>query len=263
MFPKLSAGLRHPAAPIGVRLKGSGRGRAIGTESGQGVEPVLDVRRTLPSLDDVPFREQGGQVAGQIGRVVPGSPKQHMAQARMGGERGHFFAKRGDVSLAVQGAEGEQHRLRLGEMGGRGRVEQAQCVRFMHPPAGQIQNHLAQVGAHDLRRVKGLEGVVLAHAPQPIAVPRAEASGPPGPLGGRGVRDALGGQPAQAAVGVELRAPFPAAVHHGVDALDGDAGFGNGGGQDDAPFSLRVRLHRSGLGRQAQVAVQGMDDDFG
>ena len=132
----------------------------------------------------------------------------------------------------------------------------------MHSPAGQVQDQLAQVGGEDLRRVEGFEAVLLAQAPQPVTVPRAEASGPPGALGGRGAGEALGGQAAQAAVGVELRASLPAAVHHGMNAFDGDAGFGNGGGQDDAPPSLGVRLHRGGLGGEAQVAIQGMDGDF-
>ena len=125
MLPELPAGLDHPAATVGVRLQGLCRGWAFAAEGGQGVEPVLDIRGTVPPLVDIPLREQGGKVAGQGDGVVLRRRQQHVAEARVGRKLGHFFAKRGDPPLLVQGAEGEQHGLCLGEMAGRRRVEPA------------------------------------------------------------------------------------------------------------------------------------------
>ena len=94
-------------------------------------------------------------------------------------------------------------------------------------------------------------------APQPVANARSQPSGPTRPLFGGVGGNAHRVQAGQAAARVEARDAGPAGIHHHADALDGQAGFGDGRRQHDFAPTHRVRVQGALLIAPRQVAVQG------
>ena len=72
----------------------------------------------------------------------------------------------------------------VAQRGRRRRVEEGQVVA--RSPDGQFQRQVGQIGAGDLGRGEGSAPGVLTLGPQPVGDAGAEASGPTGPLIGRG-----------------------------------------------------------------------------
>ncbi len=62
---------------------------------------------------------------------------------------------------------------------------------------------------------------------------------------------------------IKPRSAASAAVHHDFDAFDGQAGFGNGGGQHHFAFARRVGHNGPVLFLLGQLAVQRMDGKIG
>src|SRR3546814_4445916 len=65
----------------------------------------------------------------------------------------------------------------------------------------------------------------------------------------------------ESAAGIEARLARQAAVDHHAHAGQGDAGFGDVGGEDDAAAALGVGLQDQGLLVDRQVTVQRQDGD--
>ena len=59
--------------------------------------------------------------------------------------------------------------------------------------------------------------------------------------------------------GIEYRAPLQAGVDHDVDAIDGEAGFGDVRGQHDLALPRGRRRNGTLLLRQGQASQQGVD----
>ena len=80
---------------------------------------------------------------------------------------------------------------------------------------------------------------------------------------GRGLRDVDHGQAGEAGVRIEARLAGEAAVDDAADAGQGDAGFGDVGGQHHPAPSRRGRLQRRALFGKTEFSVQGDEIDIG
>src|SRR5690606_17071615 len=107
---------------------------------------------------------------------------------------------------------------------------------------------------HDLRAPLRLQSLRLR--PQAVGPAFGHASGAAGALVGRGLRHGHGVQAGEAAVGVVARLARQAAVDHHAHAGQGDAGFGDVGGEDDAAPAVGGRLQHAGLLVDGEVAVE-------
>ena len=145
------------------------------------------------------------------------------------------------------------------EVGGGRRIGPAQAGRVADSPAGQLQPQGTEIGAENFRGIEGAQAPLFVLAPEAQAVTGTQTAGPTGPLGGRGPGDPPGDQAVEAAVGIKEGAALPATIHHGVNAFNGAAGFGNGGGENYPAAAAGVRLHRCGLSAEAEIAVKGED----
>ena len=99
--------------------------------------------------------------------------------------------------------------------------------------------------------------------PQAIADAGLQTAGAAAALLGRGLADLHRRQTGHAAARVETRNPHQAAVHHDADALDGQAGLGDGGRQHDLALAGRGGGDGAVLRVGRQVAIERGDDGVG
>jgi hypothetical protein len=123
-------------------------------------------------------------------------------------------------------------------------------------PGRQFQRQRGEVRLENLGRREGGQGTLLAPGPHPVADPRPQPAGAAPALVGLGPADRYRHQPRHAGAGVEAAAPRPAAVDHDADALDGQRGLGDGGGQHHPAAAARLALKRRALAGEGQGAVE-------
>ena len=96
-----------------------------------------------------------------------------------------------------------------------------------------------------------------------MAIPGRLARGTAGALGDGGAAGALGNQPGQPRAAIVSRAAGKAAVDHDPDIVEGQAGFGNGAGQNQLARARLGRGQRGALLRRLDPAVKPVEDDVG
>ena len=232
------------------------------THGTQQIQPQPHVRILSAGLkmNRVTLAEQGCQIAGRfpISEAVRGN--QHVGQPWMHRQGGHLPAVFGNTGMVIQGAEGAEKFAGAFECTPGRRIEPFKFARIVHAPQRKFQGRTGQVGLQNFRPVCRCQRVMCSPGPQAQADTRPEASGASPPLFGRrlGYRD--GDQAGQAAAQFKSRYPLQPAVHHHPDALDGQAGFGNGGGQHDLAFAGGCRRNGLVLGAAGQVAEKRGDN---
>ncbi len=127
----------------------------------------------------------------------------------------------------------DQQLARLSQRSFRRRVEPAQRIRVANPRERQFEREWREIGAEDLRPAPCQQRRVLALAPQAIAHPRRGAPGAPRALHRRVLSDAHSFQSRHSRLRIEPRYAREPGIHHGPDAFDGQACFGDGGGEHD------------------------------
>ena len=136
-----------------------------------------------------------------------------------------------------------------------GWFEPAEGAQVPDPGSLQGQDHLAQVQALHFGEFLRRPMRALVAGPQPPAEARRGAAGASRALIGGGAADLLDQQDVDAAVGIVTRDAGQAAVDHTPDAVDGERGFGDIGGDHD--LALFVAGHGGVLVARRQFAVQG------
>ena len=160
---------------------------------------------------------------------------------------------------SLQRAQVGEQFLRVGEGLFLGRFEPAERAQVLHPGGFQGQDHLGQVQALDLGEFLLRTMRVLLLRPEPPAQARRSAAGAPGALVGRGAADLLDQQGVDAAIRIVARNARQAAVDHTPDAVNGQRGLGDVGGDDD--LALIVAGHGGVLVARRQFAVQREQDE--
>ena len=69
----------------------------------------------------------------------------------------------------------------------------------------------------------------------------------------------FGQQPRQTGAGVKPRHPAPARINHELNAIDGEAAFGQGCGQHHLAATWRSSSHRCVLGARIEITKQGRE----
>ena len=101
------------------------------------------------------------------------------------------------------------------------------------------QDNFGEVAALDFRSVAFVAALVADRGPQTVTSPGRGAAGAAFALIGAGAADGLQQEGADAAFGIIAGHAGGAAVHHVADAVDGDAGLGDVGGDDDLAQGVR------------------------
>ena len=177
----------------------------------------------------------------------------------MGGDLGHPLAKGSQASGAIEGAKQMQQRSRPGQMPGRGRIEPGKLGHVGRSPPRQIEDERGEIGTANLRWGERKQRPLGAFGPQPVADPGSEAPGATGTLGGAGAGNTNRLQGSHAASGVKTGPPLQTGVDHHRHSVDGQAGFGDIGGQHD--LAPRSGQNRPLLVGKREVAIEGTDID--
>ena len=110
-----------------------------------------------------------------------------------------------------------------------------------------------------MRGQRGVGGLL----PQADRDPRPLASGAAGALGSGGAAGALGDEAGEPSAAVIARAPRETRVDDDGDIVEGDAGLGDGAGQDQLASSGGGRGECSALRGGVDLAVEAVKDDAG
>ena len=92
--------------------------------------------------------------------------------------------------------------------------------------------------------------------PEPVTHTRPESSGAAGTLIGGGLCDAYRYKSRQPAIRIEARHTRPAGIDHHTHAFDGQAGLGDGGGQDNLAAAVGIGRDGAVLLRLRQIAIE-------
>ena len=186
--------------------------------------------------------EHGRDLGGEFGLPRRGGVHHHAREPRRQRQPPQLAAFVGDAAVAVDGAELDQQRPRLGKRRARRRIEEGERRGIGDAPGGEIEHKAGKIGGEDFRPVGGFQRSGLRLVPQPIADAGPGAPGAAAPLVGGGARDAHGFELRQAHVGLVARHPREPAIDDDADAFDGQRGFGDRRGQHDlAPAGRRRR----------------------
>ena len=143
--------------------------------------------------------------------------------------------------------------------GGR-RLEPAEAIEVDDAGAGELEHGLGEVGARDLGRLVLGPRREVARRVEPQAEAGAGPSGASGALGRRGARDLGDAERRQPRPRIVRGDPREARVDDGAEAVDGDAGLGDVGGEDDLPAILRP--HGAILFGDGQRAVERQNEEI-
>ena len=245
-----------PHAPCPALGEGAGVPGAGGPIAFEGLQPVSEMG-VAPA--NPPLGDQGRDPGGPVGLSVLGRAQDHVRQPRRQGHVGQGLAVRGQHAGGVHRLQPAKQGLGLRQGGPGRRVEEGEIVGRLRPPAGHVQGQTRQVGVQDFRVGEGRQGAGLGLVPQPVADPGCGASRPPPPLVGGRPADPHGGQARQTAGGVKARHASLAGVDHHPDVFQGQAGLGDGGGQNHLANARRRRGHRPVLHLWIQGAVKRRD----
>jgi len=251
---------RHSAHPqpalVGCGLAPDAADRPavhVAATTSHGVQPELHVCRGIPAAQGVALLQQRRKLrrAGRLFRTLGG--QHHRGQARMGAQRRHAVAVRGNAAVRVDGAQAAQQLRRGGQRPGGRRVGEGQ-IGGRRAPGGAVQQQAGQLGLQDVRPVIGRQAAVQRRGPQPDGDARRLPARASAALVGGGAADAQGGQAGQPRRLVQPRGAPPAAIDDDADAGHGQGGLGDAGGQHDAAPLRRTQGAVLVGGRQ--VAVQ-------
>ena len=208
--------------------------------------------------------EDGGDKRGLVEvRAGIGGREERVGETRMERERGHAATVRRDAAMRIERAERAQERLGLREHRRGRRRHPAQGVGRGNAEVGEDEAQRGEVGGENFRRRGGKEMVVLRLIPEAVANARAEAAGATAALVGAVARDAERLEALHARGGRKARNAHPASVHHGVDAVDGERGLGDGGREDNLARSGGGGAKGGVLLGAWQRGVERMDRDVG
>ena len=130
------------------------------------------------------------------------------------------------------------------------------------PQIAQSSSSARQVGFEDFGRVEARQACGRRFLPQ--ADRRRPAPGAPARPArwvDRGLAGALGDQPGEAGGAVVARAAGEAAIDDDADAVEGQAGLGDRGGEDELAPARRRRRDRGALGGGIEAAVEAVEVD--
>ncbi len=105
----------------------------------------------------------------------------------------------------------------------------------MHPPRGKLKHQRRQITHQNFRLVMGRKGPRFSFRPKPVANTRTQAARAAPALIRRSKAHPHRFQACHAAGRIKARGSLEARVNHRADAFNGQACFGNGGGQHDFP----------------------------
>ncbi|CCJ75208.1 putative periplasmic protein kinase ArgK and related GTPases of G3E family [Cronobacter muytjensii 530] len=180
---------------------------------------------------------------------------QHRREPRIVAELRHLASTGGKLAVFQRAKRGQQ--LARGGKVDRGRqIQPAEFGNIATAPHQQLQQQTAEIALGDFRLALRACALGLLFGDEMQADARLKTPGATGPLGHRRLADTLGDKPRQAGAGVKARHALLGAVHHQPDAFDGQAGFGDVGGQHHFAHARRRGQDRFALLRERQRAVQ-------
>ena len=139
------------------------------------------------------------------------------------------------------------------------RLEPGEAREVPLAPGGELQGGPGEIGAPDLGAAALLETAVLMLAPQAQAPAGGLASGAAGALLGRSPRDPGEGQTFEAGRWIRAALFHPSGVDDAGDAVDGDRGLGDIGGEHD--LAPRSGPEDAILLARREIAVEVDDGD--
>ena len=155
----------------------------------------------------------------------------------------------------------EQALARLVDRGGGRRIEPAQLARIGDAPDRAIEQ---QARDRSASRISGgsKRGRLCGRRLLPEAVDPARPlpAGAAGALGDRGLAGALGDQPGEAGGAVVARAAGEAGIDDDADPVEGQAGLGDRGGEDELAAARRRRRRSRRAGRRDRGCRGGGGD---
>ena len=153
----------------------------------------------------------------------------------MDGERQHAPAQGRGHSFRVERAEVAQQGQRAFERPGFGRFQPRIGRDVAHAERLEGEEDFRGIDALDFGQVVAGAAGVLVFRPEADGAAGRGAAGAAGALVGGGAGDVFDQQRVDAAPGIEARHAREAGVDHEADAVDGQRGFRNIGGDDDFP----------------------------
>ncbi len=163
---------------------------------------------------------------------------------------------RGDAPVRIQRFQHRQPPARLADRSGRRRIEPAQARRIAHPPKRAVEQQAGKIAFQYLGRVEGRHARRRRRLPQPIGDARSLPRRTSRALDGRRLACPFRHQPRDTGRAIIARTPRQAGIHDDPHALDGQAGFRDGGRQDDLASPGPGRPDRGALGGGVQASVQ-------
>jgi hypothetical protein len=228
--------------------------RLMAAGIGQRLQPQRNIRRRLrPCPERVALFQQRRHIAGEgaFGRCP--RREHHRRQSRMGTEPAHPPAQFSDRAVLVHRLQLDEERAGCGKRAGGRRIGEWQ-LSGRRAPGRAIQHQAGELGLGDLRPVEGPQAAMGGRRPESDGKPRRFPSGASCTLVGGGTADALRREPREAGARVEAWRAAIAAIDHDPHAGDGQRGFGDGGGQHDAPPFRGTQ--RQILSDRRQIAMQ-------
>ena len=228
---------------------------------------VSQARQTFVQIDftaaETSFRQHRRDQHRALAASSLGRRQHHVRQAGRQRERGQGAPVRRDVPAVVEGAEGGQQCAGLRQGGAGRRIEKGQRRRVRSAPERQIEGETGKLALQDFRRGEGDQRARLRLVPQAIADPRLRAPRPAPPLIRRRAGDADGGEAGQAAGRIVAGHAGKPRIDHHPHAVQGQAGFGDGGRQHHLAPLRRRGPYGAILFGWGQRAVEWDDIDIG
>ena len=253
----------HPDPLAGTDVKPAALGELVGAHQRVevGLHAVLEEFARLLELGVVPAQtheqvasaHQRGAQRGLGNAAAPRSLDQHARKTRVHRQPQHLAADGGQRSVGQRAEDGQQRLRALHGFGVRP-VQPVEFGRTFDPERVEQQDCFREVGALDFRSVLRGAGEMVAVGPEPPAGSRRGAARAAGPLVRTGAADLLDGQRLDAAFGIITGDARQAGVHDMTDAVNGHAGLGDVGGDDD--LARVAGLKGAVLVVRRQVAMQ-------
>ena len=202
------------------------------------------------------FGKDGGDGGGGFEQAGVGGGDHDAGQSRMGGDEQHLPAQRGDVVVFEGSQQGERALCGCDGMFG-WNLEPAEAARVGFAPFVQVKNGRAKVHPLDFRQLERLAVFVFGGGPESDASAGRGSAGAAHALGGVGAADVAQFEAIHSALGVVNQDAGQAGIDHGADAVDGQRGLGDVGGEDD--FSLGELVQHARLGVKRERTMEGED----